>query len=108
MGHGAGGSGSFLEARNLRAEDELLRGTDSFDGGEQFFADTGKLPRKIKHLNGLLVANRHIYDGISLFDWIETFVMPWGSSNRSGFVYDASPAACDGFQVDYCRGCSYR
>ena len=67
--HGAGSSGGLFEAGDLRAEDESLRGADRLDRVEQFLPDAGKLAGKIKHLNGLRVAYRHVCHGIS--PWAE-------------------------------------
>jgi hypothetical protein len=44
----------------------LLRRAYGLDGVEQLLPDTGILPGKIKHLNGLRVAYRHVCHGTSL------------------------------------------
>ena len=64
VGHGAGGRGGVLEAGDLRAEDELLRVADAFDGGKNFLANPGKLAGEIEHRNRLGVV-RHVCHGIS-------------------------------------------
>jgi hypothetical protein len=66
MRYSARSSGGLLEAGNLGAENKSLRGAHRFDRIKQFLTDPGVLTGKIKHLNGLWVADRHICHGISL------------------------------------------
>jgi hypothetical protein len=47
-------------------------------------AKRSKLPGKIKHLNGLRLADGHIVHGISLELGLLTLVMRTDASNRSG------------------------
>jgi len=54
---GAGFGGGVFEAKDLRAEDELLRGADGFDGGEDLRADFFVLPGEIEHRDGLRIAD---------------------------------------------------
>ena len=56
MGYGAGFGGGVFEAKDLRAEDELLREADGFDGGEDLRADFFVLPGEIEHRDGLRIA----------------------------------------------------
>ena len=66
MRYGADGGGGLLEAGDLGAKNKSLRVAHSLDRIEQLLPDTGILSGKIKHLNGLRVAYRHVCHGISL------------------------------------------
>jgi hypothetical protein len=56
MRNAAGFGGDVLKTGDRGAEDELLRGADGVDGGEDFVAYLLVLAREIEHGNGLRIA----------------------------------------------------
>jgi hypothetical protein len=50
---GAGFGCDVFKGGDLRAKDELLRGADGFDGGENFMPDLFILAGEVEHRDGL-------------------------------------------------------
>lgn len=76
MRRGAGNGCCGFKAGDLGAEDELLRGADGFDGGEELLPDGGELAGEVEHGDGLedsgggglRCVQRHIGNGISVWE----------------------------------------